>query len=93
MAALAAAVLGADPFSGVVLVYRAKRAYRINIVLWDSSGLVLVRKELEGWAFLWPPVVDDAVRLTSAEFVALFDGIDWTQVQATTRIPTPILAE
>ena len=92
LAALAADVLGADPFSGVLLVFRATRAARIKIVLWDGSGLVLVSKHLESGAFRWPPVVDGAVRLTSVEFAALFDGIDWTRVQATKRIPTPVAA-
>ena len=89
LAALAAGVLGADPFSGAVLVFRAKRADRIKILLWDGSGLVLVWKQLEGGAFRWPPVVDGAVRLTAGEFAALFAGIDWTRVQSTRRIPIP----
>lgn len=92
LAALAAEVLGADPFSGVVLVFRAKRADRVKIVLWDGSGLVLVSKRLEGGAFRWPPIVDGAVRLTAVEFAALFDGIDWTRVQTTKRIPRPVAA-
>lgn len=92
LAALASEVPGADPFSGVVLVFRARRADRIKIVLWDGSGLVLVSKQLEGGAFRWPPVVDGAVRLSAVEFAALFDGIDWTRVQATKRIPTPVVA-
>jgi transposase len=29
------------------------------------------------------------VRLTPVEFAALFDGIDWTRVQSTRRIPAP----
>lgn len=89
LAALAAEVLGADPFSGTVLVFRAKRADRIKLLLWDGSGLVLVWKQLEGGAFRWPPVVDGAVRLTAVEFAALFAGIDWTRVQSTRRIPIP----
>jgi transposase len=89
LAALAAEVLGEDPFSGAVLVFRSKRADRIKILLWDMSGLVLVWKQLEGSAFRWPPVVDGAVRLTPVEFAALFDGLDWTRVQTTRRIPTP----
>ena len=91
MAALAAEVLSADPFSEAVLVFRAKRADRIKIVLWDGSGLVLIAKQLEGGAFRWPPIIDDAVRLTPLEFAALFDGIDWTRVQSTKRNPTPIV--
>jgi transposase len=89
LAAMAAAVLGTDPFSQVVLVFRARRADRLKILVWDGSGLVLVWKQLEGGAFRWPPVVDGVVRLTPVEFAALFDGIDWTRVQAAKRIPTP----
>ena len=89
LAALAAEVLGADPFSGAVLVFRSRRADRVEILVWDGSGLVLVWKQLEGGAFRWPPVVDGVVRLTPVEFAALFDGIDWRRVQAAREIPTP----
>ena len=89
LAALAAEMLGEDPFSGMVLVFRAKRADRIKLVVWDGSGLVLVWKQLEAGTFRWPPVVDGAVRLTPVEFAALFAGIDWTRVQSAKRIPRP----
>lgn len=89
LAAVAAEVLGEDPFSGVVLVFRAKRADRVKILLWDGSGLVLVWKQLSQSGFRWPPVMDGVMRLTAVEFAALFDGLDWTRVQATRRIPTP----
>ncbi len=89
LAALAAEVLGADPFSGAVLVFRSRRADRVKILVWDGSGLVLVWKQLEGAAFRWPPVVDGVLRLTALEFAALFDGIDWRRVQALREIPTP----
>ena len=89
LAALAAEVLGADPFSGAVLVFRSRRADRIKILLWDGSGLVLIWKQLEGGAFRWPPVVDGVLRLTPVEFAALFDGIDWRRVQAVREIPRP----
>jgi transposase len=46
LAALAQEVLGEDPFSGAVIVYRAKRGDRVKILVWDSSGLVLVWKYL-----------------------------------------------
>ena len=89
LAALAAEVLGEDPFSGVVLVFRSKRGDKLKVLHWDTSGLVLVWKQLEGGAFRWPPVVDGALRLTPVEFAALFDGIDWRRVQAAREIPTP----
>ena len=89
LAALAADVLGENPFSGVVVVFRSKRADRVKILIWDGSGLVLIWKQLEGRAFRWPPVVGGVVRLTPVEFAALFDGIDWRRVQAVREIPTP----
>jgi len=72
-----------------VLVFRSGRADRVKILVWDGSGLVLVWKQLEGGAFRWPPVVDGVLRLTPVEFAALFDGLDWSRVQSTRRIPTP----
>jgi transposase len=61
----------------------------LKIVLWDSSGLVSIAKQLEGGAFRWPPIVDGAARLTPVKFAALFDGTDWTRVQSAKWIPTP----
>ena len=72
-AAVAAEVLGEDPFSATVIVFRSKRADRIKILVWDGSGLVLVWKQLSQTAFRWPPVVDGVMRLSALEFAALFD--------------------
>jgi transposase len=73
LAALAAEALGEDPFSGAVMVFRAKRADRIKILVWDGSGLVLVCKHLSQGTFRWPPVVDGVMRLSAVEFAALFE--------------------
>ena len=37
----------AIPYSGVIYVFRAKRADRVKLWLWDGTGLVLVAKRLE----------------------------------------------
>jgi transposase len=89
LAALAAEALGEDPFSGVVIVFRSKRADRIKVLLWDTSGLVLIWKQIEGGAFRWPPIVDGVMRLTPPEFAALFAGLDWTRMETPKRIPRP----
>ena len=92
LAALAAEVLAEDPFSGVVIVYRARRADRIKLLVWDGSGLVLVWKQLRQGAFHWPPIVDGVMRLSPVAFAALFDGLAWTRVQGARRVPTPTAA-
>ena len=66
--------------------------HRVKILFWDTSGLVLVWKQLQHGAFRWPPVMDGALRLSAVELAALFDGLDWTRVQAAPRIPTPTVA-
>jgi transposase len=58
LAALAQEVLGEDPFSGAVIVYRAKRSDRIKILVRDTNGLVLIWKQLQDANFRWPPIVD-----------------------------------
>jgi len=92
LAAVASEVLGEDPFSGAVLVFRSKRSDRVKILLWDTSGLVLVWKQLQQSTFRWPPVMDGAMRLSAVEFAALFDGLDWTRVLTTKGIPKPTVA-
>jgi len=92
LAALAQEVLAEDPFSGTVIVYRSKRADRVKILVWDSSGLVLIWKQLQQGSFRWPPIMDGVVRLSAVEFAALFDGIDWTRVQSIKGILKPTVA-
>ncbi len=43
----------ADPFSGVVYVFRAKRADRIKLLYWDGTGVALTAKTLEQGVFRW----------------------------------------
>jgi hypothetical protein len=39
LAALVREQLGADPFSGVLYVFRAKRADRVKLLFWDGTGV------------------------------------------------------
>src|ERR1700732_568143 len=80
LAALAKETLAQDPFSGTILVFRAKRADRVKLLFWDGSGLLLVSKRLEQGAFKWPPITDGVMRLSAAQLAALIEGLDWTRV-------------
>lgn len=90
LAALAQEMLAEAPFSGAVIVFRAKRSDRVKILVWDDSGLVLIWKQLSQGSFRWPPIVDGVMKLSPVEFAALFDGLDWTRVQSTKPIHKPV---
>jgi transposase len=80
LAAIVQTVLRHDPFSGTIYVFRCKRADRVKLLVWDGSGLVLIRKRLESGAFRWPPVTDGVMRLSAAQLAALLEGLDWSRV-------------
>lgn len=77
LAALVKAHLGADPFSGAVFVFRAKRADRIKLIVWDGTGLCLFAKRLERGRFIWPRAEQGVAVLTPAQLSMLLEGIDW----------------
>ena len=47
LAALVREQMQADPFSGAVYVFRAKRADRVKLIYWDGTGVCLFAKRLE----------------------------------------------
>ena len=82
LAAIVGRDLDLDPHSGIIVVFRSKRGDKIKVLLWDGSGLVLIYKRLEQGKFAWPKVKDGMMRLTKAQFEALFEGLDWRRVMA-----------
>ena len=82
LAALVQAQFRLDPYSGTIFVFRAKRADRVKLLIWDGSGLVMVYKRLEDGRFRWPSVEDGVMRLSPAQFSALIEGLDWRRVHA-----------
>lgn len=69
--------LGLDPYSGVAHVFRSRTGYRIKVLWFDGTGLVLWYKRLERGRFVWPRVSDDVLDLTQAQFESLCAGLDW----------------
>ena len=91
LAAVVEHELGLDPYCGVVFVFRPKRVDRIKVLYWDGTGLVLASKRLEQGRFAWPAVRDGVMRLSRAQFEALFEGLDWRRVWGP-RVRRPLAA-
>ena len=73
LAALVQQALRADPFAGDVFIFRARRADRVKILVYDGTGLVLYTKRLEAGRFCWPSPAEGVVRLTSAQLATLLE--------------------
>lgn len=84
--------LGLDPYSGLTVVFRSKRGDRIKILVWDGSGLVMTYKRLEVGEFIWPRVNEGVMRLSRAQYEALFEGLNWKRVIAR-RVQAPAAAD
>ena len=89
LAALVRETMTADPFSGAVYVFRAKRADRIKLIFWDGTGLCLFAKRLEDGIFRWPKTDDGVMRLSAAQLSALLEGLDWRCVHEARETATP----
>jgi transposase len=77
LAAVVQQQLRLDPFCGAVFVFRAKRADRVKLLVWDGSGLTLIYKRLDQARFVWPRIEDGMMRLSLGQLRALFEGLDW----------------
>ena len=85
LAALAEKVLGQDPFSGHLLVYRGRRGDLVKVIWWDGQGACLFSKRLERGRFVWPSPANGRVSITAAQLSMLLEGIDWRAPQRTWR--------
>ena len=92
LAAQVSQVLGADPFSGHLFVFRSKRADYLKVLYWDGSGLCLFAKRLESGRFVWPPIVDGGMVLTPAQLALLVEAIDWRRTVAPEPPRRPVAA-
>jgi len=91
LAAIVQQALSDNPFSGDIFIFRTRRADRIRIVTWDGTGLWLLQKRLEGRGFVWPPVTDGTIVLSSAQMAMLLEGLDWWRA-VPLKTKTPVLA-
>lgn len=79
-------VIGQDPVSGQLFVFRSRRGDRLKILLWDRDGFLLWYKRLEAGVFKLPRVQPGArsVELRASELAMVLDGIDVSQLK---RVP------
>jgi transposase len=80
------AVIGENPQSGHLFVFRSRRGDRLKILVWERDGFVLWYKRLELGVFKLPRVDQGArsVELRASELAMILDGIDVSKLK---RVP------
>jgi len=81
------AVVGENPQSGHLFVFRSRRGDRLKILVWDRDGFVLWYKRLEAGVFKMPRVENGAgaVELRARELSMILDGTDVSKMKRVAR--------
>ncbi len=90
LAAKVQQIIGADPFSGQVFIFRGKRGHYLKVAYWGRRH-GLFAKRLERGKFVRPPLVDDTMMLTPAQLALLIEAMDWRRTIAPPPPPRPML--
>lgn len=80
-------VIGQEPLSGHLFVFRSRRGDRLKILVWDCDGFVLWYKRLEAGVFKLPKMEAGArsVELRASELAMILDGIDMARLKRVAR--------
>ena len=85
-------VIGQDPLSDSLFIFRSRRGDRLKILAWDRVGFVLWYKRLESGVFKLPRVKDGvrSVELRASELAMILDGIDVSRLKRVQRYERPV---
>jgi transposase len=89
LSALTTSVIGQDPLSGHLFVFRNRRGDRLKILYWDRDGLAIWAKRLERGTFRFPAPAGDRLEVTPAEIAAILEGIDLSRARRQRRFALP----
>jgi transposase len=80
-------VIGQDPLSGHLFLFRSRRGDRLKLLAWDRDGFILWYKRLETGVFKLPGVGEgaQAVELRASELAMVLDGIDVSKLKRVRR--------
>jgi transposase len=92
LSALTTQVIGQDPLSGHLFVFRNRRGDRLKILYWDRDGLAIWAKRLERGVFRFPAPQGDRIEVTPAEMAAILEGIDLSRAARQRRFALPAVA-
>lgn len=89
LSVMASEIVGEDPLSGHLFVFRNRRRDRLKILYWDRDGFALWYKRLEKGTFKFPVPASSRsrrrVEIKASDLMMLLDGVDLRTVRREPR--------
>ena len=89
LAAQAERVMGQDPKSGQLFVFRSRRGDRVKILSWDADGWAIWYKRLESGTFRLPVGGEGKQEVSAAELGCLLEGLSLSGAKRAKRYALP----
>lgn len=85
LAEMARHVIGQDPLSGHLFVFRSRVGDRLKLLYWDRDGFVMWYKRLEKGRFHMPTRWDAGFRIGVRELTMMLQGLQEASVRRRIR--------
>jgi transposase len=85
LAGLVSSMLGHDPLSGHLFLFRSRSGHLLKLLYRDLSGWCLFAKRLDRNSFRWPEIHATAAEIEAGDLACLIDGIDLKSIRRVTR--------
>ncbi len=85
LAMMVQSVIGQDPLSGYLFVFRNKRGNSLKLLYWDRDGYAIWYKRLEKGTFTIPVNLTDDGPLEHHQLSMMLEGIDFKKIQRKKR--------
>ena len=78
-------IIGADPLSGHLFVFRNRRCDSLKILYWDRDGFAIWYKRLEKGTFKLPSGNHGDMTITHRDLAMLLEGVDFKSIRRRPR--------
>lgn len=89
LAGVVRSVLGGDPLSGDLFVFKNRRGDKLKILAWMGDGFALYLRRLERGTFAFPTAKDTGVVVTPTQLAMILGGLDPAKTQPRKRYTIP----
>ena len=85
LAGVVRAVLGRDPASGDLFVFKNRRGDKLKILAWMGDGFALYLRRLERGTFAFPTATDASVTVTPTQLAMILGGVELDRTRTRPR--------